>query len=155
MSLLRTLDWPPVWTVAFMALASGAAELWSPLGTLLLWPGRLLIAAGLGLALWAALAFARARTTIIPRERPSGLVATGPFRYTRNPIYVADLLILAGWVLTTGQPIALVMIWALKQILETRFVLLEETVLTVDLGESYRSWAATVPRWLGLERYGL
>ena len=148
MRLLRAVDYPPVWLALFMALGWALGELWAPLGDALLWPGRALIAAGIALAVWAALAFRRARTTIVPHERPSALVETGPYRHSRNPIYVADLAILAGWVLITGQPLGLVLLWPFARLLEARFIEPEERMLAEDLGAPYEAYCARVRRWL-------
>ena len=136
--MTRWLDMPPVWLIAFMALAwassAGGANPTDAWDQALLWPGRALIALGLGLAIWAVVAFRRAKTTVIPKERPSALVETGPFRFSRNPIYLADLIILAGWCLTLGAPLAAVLVVPFWWVLERRFILGEEAVLEEDLG---------------------
>lgn len=144
----RTLDYPPVWLIGFMALAWGIAQVHAPWGDALLWPGRLTIGAGIALALWAAMAFRRARTTIVPHARPSALVDTGPFRFSRNPIYVADLLILAGWCMIVGAPAALVLLAPFAWVLRTRFILPEEARLAKHLGPPYTAYLSRVRRWI-------
>jgi len=148
MTLLRRLDYPPVWLVAAMAIAWGLAQVWAPLGDRLIATGWALVLAGIGLAVWAALAFRRARTTIVPGEEPSALVETGPYRLSRNPIYLGDLMILAGWCLLLGSPLSLVVLIPLHQILLRRFVLPEEQLLAAHLGEPYDAYRARVRRWL-------
>lgn len=143
-----TLDYPPVWLIAFMALAWGISKVHAPLGEALLWPGRLLIGAGIALALWAALAFRRAKTTLIPHEAPSALVDSGPFRFSRNPIYLADLMILAGWCLALGTPLALLLLVAFQQVLLRRFIRPEEARLATHLGAEYGAYRARVRRWI-------
>lgn len=143
-----TLNYPPVWLLAFMALAWGIAQGHAPLGQSLLWPGRAVIVLGLALMVWAAIAFRRARTSIVPHEIPSALVETGPFRHSRNPIYVADLIILAGWTLSLGAPLALALLWPFQQVLLRLFILPEEDRLSVHLGEPYRLYRTRVRRWL-------
>ena len=146
-SPLALIDLPPVWMVGLGLLAGviGGAE---PAWPGLVWPGRILIAAGLALALWAAWEFRRARTTIIPRERPSALVEAGPYRFSRNPIYLADLLILAGWCLSYGIVLTVVFVALLAYVLETRFIRPEERVLTEDLGAPYKDYKTRVRRWI-------
>ena len=144
---LQKIDYPPVWLAGFMAIAWVLGALWSPIGDTLLWTGRAMIIAGIWLAVRAVLAFRRARTSIVPRAAPSALVETGPYRHSRNPIYIADLMILAGWVLTTGQPLGLVLLWPFLKVLERRFVLPEEAVLERELGAPYREFRERVPRW--------
>ncbi|MBK0400748.1 isoprenylcysteine carboxylmethyltransferase family protein [Limibaculum sp. M0105] len=148
MTWLRHLDWPPVWLALAMAIASALGALGSPLGDWSRWPGWLVIAAGVALMIWAALEFRRARTTIVPRAEPAALVEGGPYRFSRNPIYIADLVILAGWVLTTGQPLGLLLLWPLARVFERRFILPEEAMLESRLGEGYRAYRARTRRWL-------
>lgn len=148
MRVPRRTDWPPVWLAVFMAVGWGMGAIWSPLGDGLVWTGRFLIAGGILLAVWAAVEFRRARTTIVPRETPSALVDGGPYRLSRNPIYVADLVILAGWVLTTGQPLGLVLLWPFGRVLERRFIRPEEVMLDSHIGAPYRAYCARVRRWL-------
>lgn len=144
---LGFIDLPPVWLVGFMALASLLAT-GVEAAAVMIWPGRALIALGLLLAIWAALSFRRAKTTIVPRERPSALVADGPYQFSRNPIYLADLIILAGWCLTLGFLITLVFVAAFWWVLDTRFVKPEEEVLTEDLGEPYLIYREQTRRWI-------
>lgn len=145
--LLNRFDLPPVWLVVFMALATGAASLGTT-ADMLVWPGRVMIVLGLALAIWSALAFRKARTTIIPRERPTALVETGPYRFSRNPIYLADLIILAGWCLSLGFLVTGVMLAGFWWVLEQRFILPEEAVLEADLGAPYIEYKDRVGRWI-------
>jgi len=148
MTIPKIVDYPPVWLILFMAIVWVMGEAWAPLGEIMLWPGRVLIGAGIALALWSALAFARARTTIVPRQDPSALVETGPYRFSRNPIYVADLMILAGWALSCGTVIGLLMVVPFGQVLLSRFIRPEEAVLEAHLGAPYRAYRDRVRRWL-------
>ena len=143
-----TLDYPPVWLIGFMALAWLIASVHAPLEGTLTWTGRALIAVGIALAAWAALAFWRARTTIVPHETPTALVATGPFRFSRNPIYLADLLILAGWSLTLGAPLGLFLLLPFAWVLKTRFILPEEARAATALGPDYADYRTRVRRWI-------
>ena len=150
--ILSKLDFPPVWLMGFMALAwtsaAGGANPSAAWDRFVYWPGWALIVAGIALALWSALAFRAARTTIIPRQRPSALVEAGPYRFSRNPIYVADLVILAGWCLVLGAPLAVVLVVPFWWVLERRFILPEEAVLAEDLGQPYLDYKARVRRWI-------
>ena len=147
MKLLQTLNSPPVWLVGFIAAAWGLARLWAPLGDGLVWPGWTLVAAGIALAVWSAAAFRRARTTIVPHQPPSALVETGPYRFSRNPIYLADLVILAGAALILGAPHALILLVPFREVLLRLFIRPEEAVLARDLGQPYLAYKARVRRW--------
>lgn len=148
MSLVHRLNLPPVWLALFIALAWGIARLSAPLGDCLAWAGWALVALAVGLVLWAALAFRRAETSIVPHAAPSALVEAGPYRWSRNPIYVADLTILAGAALILGAPLALLLLVPFQQVLLRLFVLPEEAMLERELGQPYRDYNARVRRWL-------
>ncbi|MFQ5565420.1 MAG: methyltransferase family protein [Paracoccaceae bacterium] len=148
MKLVRMLNVPPVWLAGFIAAAWTMARVWAPLGDALVWPGWALVGAGLALAVWSALAFRKARTTIVPRQAPSALVEDGPYRFSRNPIYLADLAILAGVALILGAPLALILLVPFREVLLRLFVLPEEAVLERDLGRAYRDYKARVRRGL-------
>jgi protein-S-isoprenylcysteine O-methyltransferase Ste14 len=145
---MKLLNMPPVWLIGFMAAAWGLARLWAPLVDMLLWPGLGLVAVGIALIVWSALAFRRARTTIVPHQRPSALVEAGPYRFSRNPIYLADLVILAGAALIFGAPLALILLVPFREILLRLFILPEEAMLERDLGPAYLDYKARVPRGL-------
>lgn len=148
MSVLRFVNLPPIWLIGFMALAWFAARYDAPLGDSLLWPGRIMIAAGLGVMVWSAIAFQRARTTIIPHLNPSALVETGPYRFSRNPIYLADLVILAGWILSLGNVLALALLAPFYWVLLKLFIQPEEARLTQHLGQPYLNYTARARRWI-------
>ena len=148
MRLLARLDLPPVWLVLFMGVAWFMAEVWAPLGDWGLWPGRLLIAAGLALAVWAAIRFRAARTPLMPGAEPAGLVTDGPYRFSRNPIYVADMAILAGWALVQGTLAGLLLLIPFALVLESRFIRPEEARLAAAFGADYDRYRSAVRRWL-------
>ncbi len=102
-----TLDWPPVWTAAAVVLSWLAAQImpWPLFGTLGQVLGAVLALAGLGLMAAAALEMQKARTTVIPRRPPTALVTSGIFEYSRNPIYLGDLLVTAGAMLWFQVPL--------------------------------------------------
>jgi len=146
--VVQMLKSPPLWLIGFIAVAWGLAGLWAPLGDALVWPGWALVAAGLALVVWSALAFRKARTTIVPHQPPSALVETGPYRFSRNPIYLADLVILAGVALILGAPLALILLVPFRAVLLRLFILPEEAVLERDLGPAYLDYKARVRRGL-------
>ena len=145
---MKHLNFPPVWLAGFVAAAWAMARLWAPLGDALVWPGWALVAAGFALGLWSALAFRKARTTIVPHQAPSSLVESGPYSFSRNPIYLADLVILAGAALVVGAPLALILLVPFQQVLQRQFILPEEAVLERDLGQPYLDFKARIRRWI-------
>ena len=144
--MLKMIDIPPVWLALFVVaawmLSPGAAQApWAQMGG-----GLVLI--GLALILWTAVVFARAKTTIIPHQRATTLVTHGPFRMSRNPIYLADALILAGlllrWDLWWALPSVGLLIW----IISRRFIIAEEARLRQDFPETFAAWSLKTRRWL-------
>jgi len=103
-------------------------------------------------ALYAAVGwkFTRARTTIDPTQphRTTSLVTSGVFERSRNPIYVADALLLASHAAWLGRPLALVGVPALLLALHPQ-IRAEERALSERFGGEYAAYVARVPRWLG------
>ena len=145
------LDWPPVWTAGALALSWLASLVlpWAILGTAGRVLGATLVLAGLvamGAAVWE---MQRARTTVIPRRQPTALVTSGIFAYSRNPIYLGDLAVVAGAMLWLQVPWALPMIGVLGWLLRVRFIEGEEQRLMTAFGAEYGLWAERTARWLG------
>ena len=97
---------PPVYLLAAIAamvalhyLSPGRQILVTPWG----WLGAVPIVAGLGVVLWVAAIFGRRKTTIKPGDVSSALVTDGPFRVSRNPIYLAMTSILVGTAIALGS----------------------------------------------------
>lgn len=107
-------------------------------------------AVGIGLALfaWTLWTFARHRTTVNPYAGASTLCIRGPFRFSRNPIYLGDWFILTGvsLLLNTVWPLVFApLIWAMLRYGVIRH---EEAHLEARFGDAYRRYAAQVRRWL-------
>lgn len=149
-SFLREIDIPPSWLVLHIG-AAWVLSLLSPpvfggLGRVL-GPGLVLLGAALmGLAVAE---MARSRTTVIPRRDPSALVTSGVFGLSRNPIYLADAVILAGAILWLDAVLALPLLFSFVWLIQTRFIRDEEARLTEAFGPEFDLWAARTRRWLG------
>jgi protein-S-isoprenylcysteine O-methyltransferase Ste14 len=148
---MERLDWPPVWTVGAVALAWVLSLIlpWRVLGVIGTALGILLVLAGLALMAAAVWEMTRARTTVIPRRQPSALVTSGVFRWSRNPIYLGDALVVAGAMLWFQVLWALPMVAVFCWIIETRFIRGEELRLTESFGAEYGLWTGQVRRWAG------
>ena len=147
---MRWLDYPPVWLIAALGLAWAQAELvplgpgwgWTP------WVGGAVALLGAGLMLAALVPFLRAGTTVVPHRQPSVLVVSGVFRISRNPIYLGDVLILAGLSLRWEAWLGLVLLPGFVWVLRRRFIEPEEARLRAAFGAEYEAWAARVRRWV-------
>jgi len=110
--------------------------------------GTLLADAGAVLAVWAFALFAWRRTTIIPAHTPARLILRGPFRWTRNPIYLAQVLAYVGLALMLDLPWALLVLPLPVLALQHAIIPFEEARLGACFGSEYDAYRATVPRWL-------
>lgn len=144
--MMKWIDLPPVWTVAALVV-TWFVPFEAPWGPLIL-PGRIALGAAAVLIAASLVEFMRARTTVIPREAPSALITTGIFRLSRNPIYLADLLILAGFSLIWGKFLGLILVPALAFVLVRRFILGEEARLKEAFGAEYETYLAGTRRWI-------
>ena len=147
---LAVIDLPPVWLAAHIA-AAWVLSLISPavfggFGDLV---GVWLVGLGLLITLLAAAQMALARTTIIPRRYPSALVTSGLFAWSRNPIYLSDLIILLGAILWLDAILALPLLAGFVWLIQTRFIRDEEARLTAAFGPEFDLWAARTRRWFG------
>ena len=104
----------------------------------------------LALMLAAAVQFARARTTINPMrpERASHLVTRGVFALSRNPIYLADLLVLVAAALWIGHLLAFVGCALFVAWMNRYQIAPEEDVLARLFGEDYLAYCQRVRRWI-------
>ncbi|WP_395705690.1 methyltransferase family protein [Casimicrobium huifangae] len=109
-----------------------------------------LLAVALALMFAAVLSFVRARTTVNPMRpaRASTLVTSGVFAWSRNPIYLGDLLLLAACALWFGQIAGFALLPMFVLYLNRFQIEPEEDALTRLFGDDYRQYQARVRRWL-------
>ena len=146
--MAKWLDLPPVWTAvaaALMWLTARAAP----------WPGwgepiaaAAILAVAAALMIWSAAQFRRRRTTIIPRQAPSALIAEGPYRFSRNPIYLADALALLAFAVWLGSALALLWLPAFIALITRRFIIGEEAGMAAAFGDDFARYRASVRRWI-------
>ncbi len=147
--LMRQWESPPTWLALFVALLwlqSRFVPMISPLPqTRHL--GALCILAGIVLIVIAAQQFRAHKTTILPREVPAAMIDGGLYAYSRNPIYVADALILAGCALRWDLA-GLVLVPLFCLVITRRFILGEEAGMRAMFGDDFNRYAARVRRWV-------
>jgi protein-S-isoprenylcysteine O-methyltransferase Ste14 len=112
------------------------------------WLGAALVVAGGALSLWGRRTFVTAGTTIKPFERSTTLVGSGPYRFTRNPMYLGLVTMMLGIALWLGTPAPWLAMVLLAVILQLRFIRHEERALAASLGEPYERYRRSVRRWL-------
>jgi protein-S-isoprenylcysteine O-methyltransferase Ste14 len=104
---------------------------------------------GIFLLLWCVREFYVAgRGTLAPWDPPQHLVTTGPYRLSRNPMYIGVITILLGWCLLWGSR-ALVIYSALFLCgFHLRILLFEEPWAARRFGAQWQDYRARVPRWV-------
>lgn len=113
-----------------------------------------LVAAVAGLAIAAVLdlgalrRFIRARTAAEPWKPSSALVTTGPYRFTRNPMYLGMAGLYAGISLTFGLLWSLALLPVVLVIIDRAVIAREERYLTRRFGETYLQYREQVRRWI-------
>lgn len=147
---MEWVDLPPVWLIGHMVLAWSIGALMPPvIGEAGRWIGSTVGLAGVGLMVAAVVQMVALRTTVIPRRTPSALVTTGVFGWSRNPIYLADALILTGAILWWDAVLALPLVASFVSVITARFIRDEEGRLTAAFGPEFDLWAGRVRRWFG------
>ena len=112
------------------------------------WLGLMWIGLALLLILWSALWFHRKKTTIEPHHTPTVLIVEGPYKLSRNPIYLAMMLAALGFALWCGALSSILPVFALGMILQRKFVLPEETGLEQEFGAEATEYIAKTKRWI-------
>ncbi len=124
----------------------GGPSLWN-------WIGLIPVAAGLSMIAWAS----REHVTNTQGDRvfestPSVMLVKGAYRYSRNPMYLVELVMWFGWAIFYGSIpvlVAFVLWWITFEFFMIPF---EERLLEARFGDTYREYKKTVPRWFGLPR---
>lgn len=126
------------WIVPLPLLAPGAGMV----------PGVLLIGAALLLAGWCFRLFTKAGTNL-PTHKPStAIVTSGPYRFSRNPIYVALTALSVGIALWVNSAWMLGLIVPTVVVMTVGVIMREEKYLEAKFGDEYRAYRNSVRRWL-------
>ncbi|MBK5190017.1 MAG: hypothetical protein JJE19_00740 [Methanosarcinales archaeon] len=83
-----------------------------------------------------------------PMQRPSSLILVGPFRFTRNPIYFGNLLMMLGLVIVWSSIVTALMLIFVYIIFRFVFIKREEVILEEEFGEEYREFKKRIRRWI-------
>jgi len=150
--MMKWIDIPPVWLLgcivlawvqsAYYGLGLSFGGVWADFA------GGLLVGGGLVLMALAFAEFRRHRTTIIPHQEAERLIQTGIYRRSRNPIYLGDMLILAGLILRWDAVLSLPLLPVLLWVLETRFVIPEENRLRRKFRAEFGRYCLKTRRWV-------
>jgi protein-S-isoprenylcysteine O-methyltransferase Ste14 len=143
---------PPVWALLYIVIAAATSALypWRALIDLrVLWLGILLVIGGFALAISAATLFRRKGTEVNPTSESNKLlVTTGPFRFTRNPMYLGLSTFTLGIALCVGSlPMFFVplLVFATVSLSHIPF---EEAKMRRQSGPGFDAYIRRVRRWI-------
>jgi len=112
------------------------------------WLGAIVFALALALFAWAIVTMTGAGTNVPSKLPTTTIVDTGPFRFTRNPIYVGMVLGLIGLAIAFNSLWLLLMLVPFALLIRYAVVAREETYLERKFGDVYRGYCSRVRRWL-------
>jgi protein-S-isoprenylcysteine O-methyltransferase Ste14 len=123
----------------------------SPFGlvdTAAFWTGWVLLVAGVALFVWALVALHHVRTSVNPYTPTAAIANSGPYRISRNPIYVADVMIYLGICALLNSPWPLLFLPFVIWIMNKGVIEREERYLENRFGNLYTVYKSRVRRWL-------
>lgn len=147
----NSIPWPPI-IFAVYACAAWALETAVPIHVTavaqLRWPGAALALAGLAIALAGAGYFKTIGTPVNPVGTPLKLATGGIYRFTRNPMYLGECVMFAGFGLALASAWLVLLVPLVAVALRQLAILPEEAYLTRRFGDCYRDYCARVRRWI-------
>ncbi len=144
---------PPVWLMGTLVVGMRLNHVWPrrwyPVGAHGVFQllGFFAMGSALALVVGAARLFTRHRTTIAPGGRAGALIVGGPFRFTRNPMYLGMALLYIGVTAATGAAWPLLLLPLPLWVIGRRIVPFEEATLDAIFGGTYRAYRQRVRRW--------
>ena len=148
----RWLNIPPVWLALALVIAYFQAR-YVHFGLSLSHPitdmvAGLSIGAGVLLMALAVMEMRRQRTTVIPHREADHLVTTGVFKWTRNPIYLGDALVLLGFILHWDAVLSLAILPIFIVAIDNGFTVYEEDRLRRKFRSDFERYVRDTRRWI-------
>ena len=110
--------------------------------------GTLPFGLGIVINLTADTTFKKYNTTVKPFEKPTTLVTSGVFRFSRHPMYLGFVLVLAGIAILMGSLTPFLVIIAFAILIDTIFIRAEEEMLEQTFGDAWLKYKGKVRRWI-------
>jgi protein-S-isoprenylcysteine O-methyltransferase Ste14 len=133
-------------------LGGGVASMYHPLP---IWPsillqagGVVLLAIGAFIFAWSGAEFRRHETALMPWTPSESLVVDGPYGHSRNPIYLAFVLMYVGVALVLNSWYILVMAAVVAALFDRAQIPREERYLESTFGDRYQAYKSKVRRWI-------
>ena len=112
------------------------------------WSGWFLIVAGITFSYSGSILFSRLKTNISTFKDPNKLVISGPFRISRNPMYVGMITTLLGTTLVAATYVGIACMLLFVMIVATVYIPFEEGRMIAVFGKEYEEYCLKVRRWL-------
>lgn len=103
---------------------------------------------GLVLSVYSSRLFAQRGANIQTFEEPTALVTDGPFRWTRNPMYLGFVISLVGFAVGLSDLIALILVLLFIIICDRWYIRIEESAMSLRFGSAYEAYTQQVRRWI-------
>lgn len=150
----RSVPVPWIFTLAY--LIGVGLELFVPmkivfspfLGELLVSLGIALIFLGALLMIWPQYIFRKYHTTTVPTETATTFVNWGPYRFSRNPMYLGLFLFFAGLSLSFALLWSIVCLVVVVVYVNSKIIPIEEKQLAKNFGKAYEDYCRKVKRWI-------
>jgi protein-S-isoprenylcysteine O-methyltransferase Ste14 len=110
--------------------------------------GAALCCAGVATGVWGSVTMRRAGTNVRPDRPATALVTGGPFRFSRNPLYLSLITLYLGIALCFDALWPLIMFVPVLAFVHWGIVLREEPYLEARFGDAYRAYKTRVRRWI-------
>lgn len=109
--------------------------------------GTMFVCFGLAMVIWAKKHLDQAGTSFRAYDEPKILVKSGPYSFTRNPIYLGMILVLFGLFFFMGSSMPLVMVFIFGAVIEQKFITPEEDMLKTKFQKDYIEYKLSVSKW--------
>jgi protein-S-isoprenylcysteine O-methyltransferase Ste14 len=143
---------PPIWTFLYLIIAVAVSRLYpwrTVLDLRIVWLGVALVVIGFAISVWAASLFRREGTELNPTSETNKLlVVRGPFRFTRNPMYLGLVIFTLGiafWVGTLPMFAVPLLLFATTNWAHIPF---EEAKMRRQFGAAFENYMSRVRRWI-------
>jgi protein-S-isoprenylcysteine O-methyltransferase Ste14 len=112
------------------------------------WCGLLLVVLGAGIVVWGRNSLVSSGTSVDPGLPTTAIVTSGPYRFSRNPLYVGLTALFLGLTMTMNTWWGILALIPLLTVMHNSVILREERYLEAKFGETYRRYRAAVRRYL-------
>lgn len=110
--------------------------------------GAIVLVAGIVLGIWPARLFKDTGQNVTPWSETPEIIIRGPYKFTRNPMYLMMMLVNLGFAVILSEAWIVVMMPILTLVLYHIAIKHEEVYLEDQFGDSYRAYKKSVRRWI-------